>query len=89
MKLYLIHCGFYDKELTSGVYEFHINIPVVAQDLEGAKKKVREEPSFILKKMHIDGIQEIQVVNGHQITVEKISELEDQNQIENICHRDL
>lgn len=39
MKLYLIHCGFYEQEISRGVYEFHVNLPVAASSIEEAKKK--------------------------------------------------
>jgi hypothetical protein len=67
MRLYLIHCGFYDEEISNGIYEFHINIPVTANDLEEAKRKVRMDATFQKKKMHIDGIQEIKAVDGFLI----------------------
>ncbi len=67
MKLYFIHCGFYDDDVFDGVYEFHVNIPVVANNADEAKSKVRLVPQFVAKKMHIDGIQEIRLVDGHQI----------------------
>ncbi len=88
MRLYLIHCGFYDEEISDGIYEFHVNIPVVAEDLESAKKKVRTIPYFVSKKMHIDGVQEIRSVEGHAITVAKNS-ISDEDRITNIRHRDL
>ncbi len=69
MKLYSMHCGFYDREMTSGIYEFHINIPVAAKTPEEAKARVRQNPIFMKKKMHIDGFQEIKVVDGFEITL--------------------
>lgn len=78
MKLYFIHCGFYDEEVSNGIYEFHINIPVMANDVGEAKKKVRLVPEFVAKKMHIDGIQEIEIVEGGKET-----------SLKNILHRDL
>lgn len=88
MNLFLIHCGFYDEEISDGIYEFHVNIPVVAEDVESAKKKVRTIPHFMSKKMHIDGVQEIRSVDGHTITLAKNS-ISDEGGITNIRHRDL
>lgn len=34
MKLYLVHCGFYDEEVSEGIYEFHVNLPVIAESLD-------------------------------------------------------
>jgi hypothetical protein len=89
MNLFLIHCGFYDHELTQGVYEFHVNIPVVAENLEEAKKKVRLESAFIAKKMHIDGIQELKTVSGYHIKVEPDESSTIQTDIRTHLHRDL
>lgn len=88
MKLYFIHCGFYDDEISDGIYEFHVNIPVVAANVEEAKKKVRTVPQFAAKKMHIDGIQEIESVEGHTITFTK-NVVSSETGINNIRYRDL
>lgn len=88
MKLFLIHCGFYDEEISEGIYEFHVNIPVAATTLEEAKKKVRTEPAFVKKRMHIDGIQEIHAVSGHRIEL-VVDEAVHRNAIEAHLHRDL
>lgn len=88
MKLYLIHCGFYDEEISDGIYEFHVNIPVIASDVEEAKKKVRVQPQFASKKMHIDGIQEIESVEGYTIKFSKDSSI-GESRINSIQHRDL
>lgn len=88
MKLYFIHCGFYDEDVTEGIYEFHVNIPVIACDLDEAKKKVRLVPQFIFKKMHIDGIQEITSVDGYTITFVK-AESGRITSIQYIKHRDM
>lgn len=87
MKLYFIHCGFYDEEISNGIYEFHVNIPVIASDVNEAKQKVRLLPLFAAKKMHIDGIQEIESVDGHKISFLKKEDAE--TSIKNIQYRDL
>jgi hypothetical protein len=69
MKLFIIHCGFNDDDISDGVYEFHINIPVVAEDLLAAKKKAHAIPIFIKKKMHIDGVHEISEVGGYNVSL--------------------
>jgi hypothetical protein len=88
MKLYQIHCGFYDEEVSDGIYEFHVNIPIVAENTDEAKRKVRAVPSFVSKKMHIDGIQEIRSVDGFDIILLKKA-TSDKEEIQNIRHRDL
>lgn len=67
MKLFIVHCGFYDLELCGGIYEGHVNLFVAAKDFEDAKNKVRLEEEFKKKKMHVDGLQEIGTVNGYLV----------------------
>lgn len=88
MKLYQIHCGFYDEEVSDGIYEFHVNIPIVAESIDEAKRKVRTVPSFVRKKMHIDGIQEIRSVDGYEVSLIKSDAIE-RDEINNIRHRDI
>lgn len=67
--LYLVHCGFYDLEILDGAYESHVNFFVAAQDFEDARAKVKTLPEFVRKKMHVDGLQEVQAVDGHRISL--------------------
>ena len=69
MKLFLIHVGFYDTEMIEGLYEQHSNYFVVAQNITEAKTKARLNPTYKEKKMHIDGIQELNVVDGFRINL--------------------
>lgn len=55
MKLYLVHCGFYDP----------------------------------VKKMHVDGLQEVQVVDGFRIEPREDAALERKNIVISSRHRDL
>jgi len=71
MKLYLIHTGFYDPELMGGLYEQHTNYFVVASNIQEAKKKAKKNIVYNKKKMHVDGIQEINVVDGYRIKLEE------------------
>jgi hypothetical protein len=89
MKLYLIHCGFYDQEMSDGIYESHVNFFVVADSFENARSKAKDIPEFKAKKMHVDGIQEIQAVEGHRITLEKEHSLGDESIVISYRHRDL
>ena len=63
MNLYLVHCGYYDNEISSGIYEFHVNFMVAAMSFEDARAKAKEIPEFRAKKMHVDGLQEIAAVS--------------------------
>ena len=69
MKLYLVHAGYYNREIMGGLYEQHTNYFVVANSLKAAKKKARLNLAFKKNKMHIDGIQEINSVDGYQINL--------------------
>ena len=69
MKLYLIHTGYYDQSVGDGFFEQHTNIFVVAENVYCAREKVKENIEFIDKKMHIDGIKEIENVDGYVINV--------------------
>jgi hypothetical protein len=71
MKLYIVHVGYYDQEIGYGMYESHTNFFVVAEDERAAKRKTLSKPVFKERKMHIDGIQEITVVDGYCVQLEK------------------
>tara|TARA_B100000945_G_C20296310_1_gene555818 strand:+ start:60 stop:341 length:282 start_codon:yes stop_codon:yes gene_type:complete len=76
MKLYLIHTGYYDKSINEGFYEQHANILIVAKDAYSAREKVKMHNDYIDKKMHIDGIKEIENVDGHDLYLKKSSNKE-------------
>ena len=64
MKLFLIHVGFYDCEIMQSLYEQHSNYFIVANNIKDAIKKAKQKPIFKKKKMHIDGIHEINSIDG-------------------------
>ena len=67
MQLYLIHAGYYDPEIMEGLYEHHTNYFVVAKNVKDAKKKARKNSTYKRKKMHIDGIQQLKIIDGYRI----------------------
>ena len=69
MKLFLVHTGYYDNDISNGFYESHTNYFVVAEDIKEAKTKIKSIEEFKHKKMHIDGILEIQNIGDYSITV--------------------
>ena len=71
MKLYLVHAGFYNPKIMDGLYEQHTNYFVVAKNVSAAKKKARQNLAFKKNKMHIDGIQELNIVDGYRIKLIK------------------
>jgi len=74
MKLFLVHAGFYDDNVSSGFYESHTNYFVVASDVKEAKAKAKVIPEYKNLKMHIDGIKEIDVVDGYKISLHEHNE---------------
>lgn len=73
MKLYQIHTGFYDKkDVSKGFYEGHTNLFVCARNERDAQKQIRENKDFKKFKMHVDGIQEISIVDKYKVKLEKI-----------------
>ncbi len=76
MKLFIIHVGYYDYEV--GMYELHSQFLVPAISAADAKALVLAKEVFLRKKMHIDGIQEINQVEGYSISLHF-----DENQLEN------
>lgn len=90
MKLFLIHCGFYDLGLSDGIYESHVNFFVAANDFDEARVRAKEIPEFKAKRMHVDGIQQIEAVFGHRVRLERDARLEEaQSEILSHRHRDL
>ncbi len=71
MKLYLIHTGFYDKNIGGGFYEQHTNIFIVAENAYEAREQIKNNDEYKSKKMHIDGIKEIENIQGYNLTLEK------------------
>ena len=69
MKLYLVHVGFYDPNIMEGLYEQHTNFFVVAENVKDAKKKARQNSIYKKKKMHIAGIQELNIIDGYRINL--------------------
>lgn len=89
MKLYLVHCGYYDPEISKGIYEFHTNYFVVAADELSARKKTKEIPEVRSKKMHVDGIVEISSVDGYRIKLEEDVTLNQSSELHAINHHEL
>ena len=71
MKLFLAHCGFYDKNISGGFYESHTIYFVVAPNAKEAKNRTKAIPEYKNKKMHIDGIKEINVVGDYKVILQK------------------
>lgn len=89
MKLFLIHCGFYDTEIFEGVYESHANFFVVAESFDDARAKAKSNPVFAGKRMHIDGLQQLDAIDGHRIRLDLDPSLAGRTEVLSNRHRDL
>ena len=89
MKLYLVHCGYYDPEIGEGVYEFHTNFFVAAESALAAKQKAKGLPQYLSRRMHIDGIQEIEVVDGHRVNLVNEPEWQGKTLVNSFKHSQL
>jgi len=73
MKLFLVHTGYYDKRISNGFYESHTNYFVVAESIKKAKNRIKKIDEFKDKKMHIDGILEVQNIGKYSIKLEQLT----------------
>ena len=89
MKLYLVHCGFYDLSVCDGVYESHVNLFVVGESFEDARTRVKQLPEFREKRMHVDGLQEIEAVGGFRIQLVEDKGETAHTRLKSHRHRDL
>ena len=87
--LYLVHCGFYDRDISDGIFESHTNIFVAASSFEEARAKAKQEPVFQAKRMHVDGIQQIMTVQGWQVSLAPSLQDGDRTLLISNNHRDL
>ena len=81
MKLFIVHCGFYDPNINAGLYEGHTNFFVAAEDFTNARAQAKNLPEFKKLKMHIDGIQEIVAVSGYRVDLKLDPKAEGKTQI--------
>lgn len=89
MKLFLVHCGFYDEEVCEAQFESHVNLFVVAETWEEARALVRGRPIFRAKKMHVDGVQEVRAVDGWSVELRRDETRPGQTVLVGHRHRDL
>jgi hypothetical protein len=88
-QLYLVHCGFYDPELLDGIYESHVNLLVAAESFEDARARVKLHPDFQRKRMHVDGLQRIESVQGCHVELREDAALGGATRLSSHRHRDL
>ena len=68
-KLYLVNCGYYERGLMDGLFEMHITLPVVAENVETAKVSAKAHEFFVSReiRVHVDGITELKEVSGYPV----------------------
>jgi hypothetical protein len=88
-KLYIVHVGFYDEEPNFGVYESHTNFFVIATSPQEAKKAVKAKPIYAAKRMHTDGVQEIEAVDGQRLAFHEDAALKGGNLIQSYSYNQL
>jgi len=76
-------------QVCDGLYEGHVNYFIAAQTFDDAKIKVKSLDEFMIKKMHVDGIQEVQLVNGYKVNLILDQQSLGQTKIVNFKHREL
>ena len=81
MHLFMVHCGFYDTEVCDGLYESHVNFFVVAEDFQQARIKAKEHSLYQGKKMHIDGLQQLEAIEGFRVILESDASLEGKSRV--------
>jgi hypothetical protein len=87
--LYLVHCGYYDPNISEGLFESHTNLFVVAENFEQARLVAKQSPVFKSHRMHIDGLQEIVAVSGHEIHLIENTDLKGETVVLTNKHREL
>jgi hypothetical protein len=89
LKLFVVHCGFYDTDVLDGVYESHVNFVIPATSFEDARSKIKLEPDFQKKRMHVDGLQLVDALKGYRVMLAHDPALEGRSVVTSSRHRDL
>jgi hypothetical protein len=89
MKLFLVHCGFYDSSVGDGVYESHVNLFVVAEDFADARIRAKQDPVFQGKKMHIDGLQQLDAIDGYRVVLDLDKDLDGRSEVQSHRYNDM
>lgn len=72
-KLFLVNCGYYEKEILGGLFEMHVTLPIVAMDAATARARAKVYPFFVERGIHahVDGIAELTEADGYRIELLK------------------
>ena len=87
--LYMVHCGYYPQDAGGGIFESHLDLFVVAESFADARTKAKENPVYKAHKLHIDGLQRLDVVDGFRIEAVADPALAGQTLLESERHRSL
>lgn len=71
------------------MFELHTNFFVVAEDFAAAKAKAKANPGFKHKKMHVDGLQWLEAVDGFRVELSEDSALEGKSNLYNQRYAEL
>ena len=75
-KLFLVHCGFETSGLAGGIFEAHVDLFVAAEDFDEARTHAKALPEYKKYKMHVDGLIEIQQVEGYRVDLKRAKNAE-------------
>jgi hypothetical protein len=73
LRLFIVHCGYYDPALSAGAYESHTNFLIAAEEAGEAKLKAKGLADYRRFHMHVDSVQEVLAVQGHEVRLMKRS----------------
>lgn len=71
MRLFFVNCGYYLPENEYKFIEMHSSFFVIARSPEEAKTKVKNKKVYKELDMHVDGMVEIQKVDGYAVHLVK------------------
>jgi hypothetical protein len=77
-KLFLVHCGFANNDLAGGIFEGHVDFFVAAEDFDEARAKAKELPEYKQRKMHVDGLIQVNHVDGFRVELRAAKRLGDE-----------
>jgi hypothetical protein len=75
LRLFIVHCGYYDPALSAGAYESHTNFLVAAEEAGEAKAKAKGLAEYRRFHMHVDSVQEVVAVQGHEVALRRKASL--------------
>ncbi|MBL8879861.1 MAG: DUF1543 domain-containing protein [Phycisphaerales bacterium] len=75
--------------MSSGIFESHTNFFVAAESAEDARRRAKAAEIFRGRKMHVDGIQLVEAVDGFRVNLVADTALGGASRTEAFHFRDL